>query len=353
MIDPVVERQYSDTKELMSHWNTFHQFFNLGVKGENITPEKENQFLDLKSRIAMLHDSFMDALTSNQNVGQDVLSVITRAITLKGVNRLSTADTKKLETEWHDVYLLLNDTIAVLEQKRQDLDAINESQFRAKRAAGLANQKVRKFLGSFYFKLSAIIVALLFVTIGIQTLGFYDYDNIGQMSGLTTPYNWGKAAVRIVKPDSPWPSIQSMYRKPHSGWPAGLSEPEVDTDLDKDGAARKLAQLTAPAGIGQQFGTILQSALEFKYEESTKQHGDGVEIYTFRFANADQSRELDKLWKDTRKGYANRPQNNRTPTPPVIDRLEMAPSVNIVTIVYSQNPETAVKMMEDVFGRPH
>lgn len=347
MIDPAVERQYSDTKELLAHWNTFHQFFNIAVKGDAITSEKESQFLDLKSRIAMLHDSFMDALTANQNIGQDVLSVITRAITLKQLNRLSTADTKKLEIEWHEVYLLLNDTIAVLEQKRKDLDAINESQYKAKRAAGLAGQKAGKFFGSFYFKLAAILVALLFVTIGIQTLGIYDYDDLGKISALRTPYNWGKAAVRVVKPDSPWPTIDSMYRKPHSGWPGGLLLAEVDTEVTQEQAAAALARLTAPTRVGQQFGTSLQAAVEYKKEKSTKQQGDGVDIYTFRFANADQAKELDELWTKTTRQFAGKPQ-----APDVAQRLAIARSVNILSIVYSANPEMTLAMMLEVYGKP-
>ena len=34
MIDPVVERQYSDCKELLALWRTFHDFFVMGIKGE-------------------------------------------------------------------------------------------------------------------------------------------------------------------------------------------------------------------------------------------------------------------------------------------------------------------------------
>lgn len=346
MIDQAVERQYSDTKELLALWNTFHQFFAIGVKGEAITSEKENQFLELKSRIAMLHDSFMEALTANQNIGQDVLNVITRAITLKQLNRLSTADTKKLEIEWHEVYLLLNDTVAALEHKRNDLAAINESQYKAKRAAGLAGQKVGKFFGSFYFKLAAIIVAVLFVTIGIQTLGLYDYDDLGKISALRTPYNWGKAAVRVVKPDSPWPTIESMYRKPHSGWPGGLLAAEVDNETTKDEATATLARLAAPTGVGQQVSTMLQTAVDFKKERSTKQQGDGVDIYTFRFANADQAKALDDLWTKTTRQFAGKPQS-----PPVVEQLGMARNVNILTAVYSANAEMTLAMLIEVYGK--
>src|SRR5690606_1995731 len=162
------------------------QFFTIGVKSEGITPEKENQFLELKSRIAMLHDSFMEALTHNQNVGQEVLYIITRAITLKHLGRLSTADVKKMEIEWHEAYLLLNDTIAALEQRRRELADINESQYRAKQAAGMARQKAGKFFGSFYFKILAIIAAVLFATIGVQVMGIYDYDELGKISALKT-----------------------------------------------------------------------------------------------------------------------------------------------------------------------
>ena len=82
MIDPVIERKYSDCKELIALWKTFHEFFKLGVRGQDITQDKEAKFLEIKSRIAMLHDSFLESLDHDQNIGQNIINIVTRCITL-------------------------------------------------------------------------------------------------------------------------------------------------------------------------------------------------------------------------------------------------------------------------------
>lgn len=349
MIDPAVERQFSDTKELLALWNTFHQFFTLGIKGENINPEKENQFLEVKSRIAMLHDSFMEALTTNQNIGQEVLNIITRAITLKHLGKLSTADTKKMEIEWHESYLLLNDTIAALEQKRRDLAEINETQYKAGIAAAGAKQKVGKFLGSFYFKLAAIIVVLLGATIGVQVMGFYDYDDLGKIKAIQTPYSWGKAVVRSVhNPDSPWPDVNLVRRRNYSGWPEGIKEPAIDNGVTKDDAARQISGLAT--GIGLQpavFAPALQKATDYRKEEAEKSGQANLQIHTFLFGNADDAKAVEKMWEDG-KSAANQRGGE---IPKVVRQMDLIRDVNIITFIFSENEETMRRMVTDVYNK--
>lgn len=347
MIDPAVERQYSDTRELLALWNTFHQFFTMGVKGEGVTPEKENQFLEIKSRIAMLHDSFMDALTSNQNVGQDVLNIITRAITLRHLGRLSTADTKKMEIEWHESYLLLNDTIAALEQRRRELADINETQYKASIAAGAARQKAGKFFGSFYFKLAVIIVVLLGATIGVQMFGFYDYDELGKMSALQTPYRWGKAVVRgVYNPDSPWPDVSLASRKNYSSWPEGVKPPEVDNGVTKDQAAMEIGRLANGIGIGQPLMQDLQKAVQYR-KETAEKGGQKIEIHTFRFNSATEAKDVEKLWEDAKSKAGSRGGD----LPTVIRNLDMVRDVNLVVFVFFKEEETMLRMVREVYGK--
>jgi hypothetical protein len=215
MIDPTVERHYADCKELLELWSVFHDYYVMGVKGENITPEAESQFLDIKSRIAMLHDSFIDALTHDQNIGQGMLKIVESAITLKHLSRQSPAETKKMEIEWHEAYLLLNQTIGALEDRRQELANMSAAQVRAQKAAGATAQNVRKVLTSGYFKLGVGAVLALFLTVGVQLLGIFDWNSVANMPALHAPYRMFKGLYRIVvDAESPWPNIAVMSRKP-------------------------------------------------------------------------------------------------------------------------------------------
>lgn len=342
MIDPVVERQFSDTKELLALWNSFHQFFNLAVKGENITPEKETQFMELKSRIAMLHDSFMDALTTNQNVGQDVLTIITRAITLKHLGRLSTAETKKMEIEWHESYLLLNDTIAELDHRREELAQINETQYRAKKAAGAARQKAGKFFGSFYFKLAVTLAVLLGATIGVQMLGIYDYDELGKKPALTTPYQWGKYVVRKFKPDSPWVNIEVVPRKGYASWPSGLKAPKTITDVTKEEGAREVAQKAAPLGIAGPLNAALAGAQDYRKEESEKSGSKPVEIHSFWYPTAAEAKDALDIWNDAKA--------KNTQSLPLLTEMTIFRDTNVVIAIMVQDHELLNRMQEYVYG---
>jgi len=347
MIDPAVERQYSDTRELLALWNTFHQFFTMGVKGDTITPEKENQFLEIKSRIAMLHDSFMEALTTNQNVGQEVLNIITRAITLKHLGRLSTADTKKMEIEWHESYLLLNDTIAALEQKRRELSEINETHYKAGIAAGAARQKASKFFGSFYFKLTAIIVAVLAATIGVQSFGIYDYDELGKISALQTPYRWGKAVVRAAYDEnSPWPDVTLATRKGYSGWPEGIKAPVVDSGITKDEAATFIARQSARMGIGPQMQTNLQKASDYQKETAEKSGQQPIQIHTFLFSNTEDAKAIETLWEEA-KSKSDSIEFSVNP----IKKMDVVRDVNIIVVVYSETEQMMREVVVNVYGK--
>jgi hypothetical protein len=160
MIDPSLERQYADCRELMDLWRQYHDFFKIAVAGQDLTPEREHEFITIKSRIAMLHDTFMDCLEHDQNIGQNILSIVTRSITMKHVHRMSTAEIKKIELEWHESYLLLNETIGVLEDKRRQFADITPSQYYRKQATKKASNSIMTFLTSWVFKLLVAIVVL-------------------------------------------------------------------------------------------------------------------------------------------------------------------------------------------------
>ncbi|MCX8038637.1 MAG: hypothetical protein N3D11_16600 [Candidatus Sumerlaeia bacterium] len=161
MIDPILERRYSDCRELLNLWRRFHDFFKMGVQGEGITPEKEHEFITVKSRIAMLHDTFMSVLDHDQNVGQNILTIVTRSITLKHLRRMSTAEIKKIELEWHESYLLLNEVIGLLEDKRRQFATVTPAQYYRQVYTKKTKEALIQFFTGWVFKTIAILLALV------------------------------------------------------------------------------------------------------------------------------------------------------------------------------------------------
>jgi len=315
MVDPEVERQYADTKELLALWQEFYEYFEMAKKGENLTPEKEEAFLELKSKIAMLHDSFMDALTHDQNIGQNVLDIVTRSISLKHLSRQNIADIKKMEIEWHESYLLLNETVAMLEEKRQQLATMSEAQYKAQKAAGMAQQRIHAVLTSVYLKLAVIIAVVLFGTVGVQVLGIFDWNTLANYPVFHAPYRIGKKIYRAIDPNSPWPNIAVA-----DGDRASLSstrwkaKPEIEP-ADKS-KILSLAPLQA-SGIA----AILSKATEYRKEKVTQKF-DTAEIHTFLLPDTTDASTVEQKWRE----YL---QNHRE----LDSKYRVIRNVNVITVI--------------------
>jgi hypothetical protein len=172
MIDPLTERRHADVRELMDLWSRYIEFFKVAVgQNEPITAEREHEFISVKSRIAMLHDVFMDCLQHDQNIGQNVLSIVTRSITLKHVRRMSTAEVKKIELEWHESYLLLNETIGTIEETRRKFASVTQGEFYRQMYRKKTTTVIKQFLSSWVFKSMVVFTVLLFAAWGFDRFG--------------------------------------------------------------------------------------------------------------------------------------------------------------------------------------
>ncbi|MCX7718288.1 MAG: hypothetical protein N2111_07795 [Candidatus Sumerlaeaceae bacterium] len=340
MIDPTVERHYADCKELLDLWSTFHDYYVMGVKGENITPEAESQFLDIKSRIAMLHDSFIDALTHDQNIGQGMLKIVESAITLKHLNRQSPAETKKMEIEWHEAYLLLNQTIGALEDRRNELANMSAAQVRAQKAAGATAQNVRKFLTSGYFKIGVGAAAALFLTVGVQFLGIFDWNTVANMPALHAPYRMFKAIYRsVIDAESPWPNIAVMSRKPFATAGMVYEPPEIRNDPPD-----QFISTVPDPKIKELLGKKLEYVKEMIKTKAREGQGSKTAyIHSFRMPDVKTAREIRDAW------VAYRDKN-----PEITRRLQFvqdSTTVNIVVFIESDQSDVINDLWVKVYGQ--
>lgn len=202
MRDPELDRNLDETKELSSRWSQFHDFFNMALKGGKATPEAEMKFLDLKTRIAMLHDGFMQALTHDHKVGQNVLQILGQCIMLRRIPHLGNAEVQKLEFDWNEAYLLMTETVANLEEEQSRLDNISEKAYKMKQAQQKMNAAVHNFFVGPWFKLIVVVGVLGFVLVGVPMLGIFDYMQLKIRYPWTAPvYDRATYVIRLVYPD--------------------------------------------------------------------------------------------------------------------------------------------------------
>ncbi|MCX7019138.1 MAG: hypothetical protein NTY46_09155 [Candidatus Sumerlaeota bacterium] len=339
MVDPELERQYSDCKELMALWLEFHDFFVMGVKGDNITHDKEEQFLEIKSKIAMLHDSFIEAITHDQNIGQEVLNVVMRTITLKHLSRQNEADKRKMEIEWHESYLLLNETIGTLEDKRVELSHVNETQYKTKQALGHMRQRLSSVLSSGYFKMGITTVIVLTATVGVQVSGLYDYNDLGKIEALYQPYRIVKGMWHSFDPNSPWPSIGVIPRR---SFTAKSNKQWGDCVITNE-TREPFLKRPDMASVNKKF---TPSAVLYQKEVVKLKDGSGqVEIHTFLMPTANEAGDVKSTWKNA---YDKLPADFRAKMP--LYAIQDSNTLNGVVFITSDNGDLANDINVNVYG---
>ncbi len=301
MQDLVKERQLADCKGLAEAWLQFRELFLGAVKGEEvITPQNEARFLAIKSRIAMTHDSFMDALKHDQQIGQNIYLIVTRCITLRHVNRMSQAETKKIEIEWHESYLLLTETLTTLQEEIDKLAQINATAFMLRRMANRVKVNVIAFLKSRFLKIVIALGAILFVIWGIPTFGIYDYDKLRDIKGVNKAYFfWLNVKRATIDKSAPYGVIEDFAGQylPENAPPPGLAYDTQATakqkaDVEKMFTAFRLED-------GRSMRDALAAATDFRAINLYKigQQSKKAEIFLFYYRHNKEAAEIARQYE--------------------------------------------------------
>lgn len=285
MIDLALERQIDDLKELLELWQKFHDFFSMALKGNENSKENEMAFLELKSRIASLHDVFLSVLShSDANVGQSVLTIISKTITLKHVYRLTDAEIKKLEIEWHESYLLLNETIGELEDKKEALAQINHLHHTINHFVNNIGHYSGEITRSIYFKIIVFIIVILFVIFGIPAFGIYDYSELRTNKyGKPVYYTAIRAYRSFINSDALYNTAEEAkddYKK---------SKLPETMKLVGNGADQNTAITQLYAGLGMQFD--LNGSKSFSSMKINVDRMD-IEVHVFMFDTPAKTEEI-------------------------------------------------------------
>ena len=159
MIDKRLERVIEETRNFMDLWVKFYDLMMFARKGETIGPREEQEFLLVKSDIARRHRALITALGGLSAMDEGMMNIVSQATSLDSIRSLSDIAMKKLENEWHRAYISINQTLGMLENKREEL--ANTSAF----SAAMANFK-KNVLGN---KL-AVVVLIVVVLVGVYFL---------------------------------------------------------------------------------------------------------------------------------------------------------------------------------------
>lgn len=177
-----IEERIEDIKDLMRIWMRFYRILSAGFDPENLTPEKEAEFQQIKTVVAQRHRHFMEVITDDEDkyIGQNILNLVKRVISLKEFGKLSPLEINKLSIEWHDANILLNEILGSLEYQLSVIRSGGHIRSFAKNDAPKPTGKAVGFFGSKYVKFGFVVVVLAVVAgvvyvywEPIQRSGFY------------------------------------------------------------------------------------------------------------------------------------------------------------------------------------
>jgi hypothetical protein len=287
MINPDLERRFADCSELVEAWRLFLDLVNRAIKSPDaLTHEMEQDFLSTKARIAMLFDSFVEGIKHDRAVASNMIGIVNRAITLKALTRMSPAEAKKLEIEWHEVYLLLNETVSNMEEQRSDLANVNELAWKLGRVKERLQVQIKGFFSSIYFKIMLGVGALVFIIFGVPAFGIYDWDNLRDQGWarviVANTLNFTRNAMGF---NSPFYDMDQFMGILLDGPTPGLSHENITNVVNQGNAIIGITQQVhtfTPGFDGKTLAQHLQGAMGYQLLKFANDEGS-VNAYAFIF----------------------------------------------------------------------
>ena len=129
MIDKRLERSVILTQQFLDLWIRFYDMVVAGRRVEEVQPEQETSFLAIKSELARRHKVLETALGMDYNLDANTMNIVGQAISLDSMRSSSDVAMKKMENEWHRAYISINETLGVLQNRREEM--ADKGQFEA------------------------------------------------------------------------------------------------------------------------------------------------------------------------------------------------------------------------------
>ncbi len=349
MIDQALERRLTDCRALLKLWGLFQQYFEAAVKGEGLVPDNEKKFLDLKSRIAMLHDTFLETVEEGGQsaIAQGMLDNVIRSITLRHLNRMPPADIRKMQIEWHESYLLLNETIGNLEEKQNEIAKITPSQWRSMQAKKAMARYFANLYNSNMLRGILIIGAILIVLVGLPMMGVFSYGALRDIGPLQKPVYWAiESIVRpyIVKVN--WRTLAEAKEFGRSGEPTQKFPDYSSANFPN---TPKTADET-PAWLMQITGSQDQATFDWvakatdKGMESYKVGDAGRKLLVYYYIMP-SAKEADDAVNKFRTWTAALPPQAQT----ISEKLQIADDWNLVILVIGDSPDDRNAMLNTIW----
>ena len=105
------ENRISKCREFIQLWMNFFRFFADDLEHKEITAQEEKEFFSIQGKLARRHFMFVELMADKFERGNDVLNVLTLAVSLSNIQQMEENTRGKLELDWHSLLLDMNKTL--------------------------------------------------------------------------------------------------------------------------------------------------------------------------------------------------------------------------------------------------
>ena len=102
-------------------WKQFNQFINL-ARAKNFSSEDENQFLEIKSVLTQQLEMLLTSISVGGTTREDIHNLIGAAPSLRYLGELSENALRKLENQWHKIFITWQSLLGQLKVRQRELE---------------------------------------------------------------------------------------------------------------------------------------------------------------------------------------------------------------------------------------
>jgi hypothetical protein len=122
MIDKKTESDIKIVKGFLEFWVKFHSIYSGVVSKGNISKEEEIKFLETKSLIKNKYDELKNNLDFKYAPYSRLTDPVNSILQLGNVRFMAEKNLKRVEEDWRDSYIFLNNILERLKNKKKRLE---------------------------------------------------------------------------------------------------------------------------------------------------------------------------------------------------------------------------------------
>ncbi len=125
MRDKKSEMDIKSLKDFLELWTKFHSIYNDTISKDAITKEDETKFLETKGIIRTSYGALQNGLDFRYMPHGRITDPVSDILALDGILFMSEKYLRRLNEDWRDSYIFLNNILEALKSRKRHLEGFN------------------------------------------------------------------------------------------------------------------------------------------------------------------------------------------------------------------------------------